>query len=145
MRASNAPSTQPPSRRALALDSSAVLAVLFEEDESDRLLATMATAPSLAIGAPTLCETEMVAVSRFERGGGALVEWFLGQWEVAVLPFDDRHRRIAIEAFRRFGKGRRHPAGLNYGDCMTYATARVAGLPLLCTGADFPRTDLDLA
>ena len=61
-----------------------------------------------------------------------------------LVPFDERHREVAAEAFIRFGKGR-HPAGLNYGDCMTYATARLAGDALLFIGEDFAQTDLALA
>jgi ribonuclease VapC len=64
--------------------------------------------------------------------------------EVAVVPFADAHWKAAIDAHRRYGKGR-HPAGLNFGDCLTYATAKLAGQPLLCTGRDFARTDLPIA
>lgn len=53
-------------------------------------------------------------------------------------------RRVIRETFARFGKGR-HRAALNFGDCMSYAVARLAGQPLLCTGADFAKTDLTLA
>jgi ribonuclease VapC len=58
-----------------------------------------------------------------------------------VLPFGDDQWRVATDAFIRYGKGR-HPAGLNYGDCMSYATAEVAGEPLLFVGDDFARTDI---
>jgi ribonuclease VapC len=60
-----------------------------------------------------------------------------------VLSFGDAHWRIAQSAFVRYGKGR-HPAALNFGDCLTYATAYVAGEPLLCVGNDFAQTDLEL-
>ena len=63
---------------------------------------------------------------------------------MAVLPFEARHWRVAIEAGRRFGKGR-HPAALDFGDCLAYATARVAARPLLATGNDFGKTDITLA
>lgn len=74
----------------------------------------------------------------------SLIERFLGELAVAILPFEERHWRFAIEANRRFGKGR-HPAALNFGDCMSYATARAAGRALLFTGEDFSKTDLTLA
>jgi len=64
--------------------------------------------------------------------------------EVAVIPFGADHAAEALRAWERFGR-RRHPAGLNLGDCAAYAVARIAGLPLLATGAGFPRTDLALA
>jgi ribonuclease VapC len=73
--------------------------------------------------------------------GEVLVKEFLDEWRVQVLPFGRHHWRVAGEAFRRFGKGR-HPASLNYGDCMTYASARLAEMPLLFTGNDFARTDI---
>lgn len=98
----------------------------------------------LAIGAPTLFETGMVAVGAFDLHGRALVAQFLERWNVLVIPFDQRHWQVAADAFVRYGKGR-HPARLNYGDCMTYATARVVDEPLLFTGDDFARTDLAAA
>jgi ribonuclease VapC len=129
----------------LILDSSAVIAVLRREPSSERVEAAMRTSETLSIGAPTLFETGMVAIGRFGPRGRDLVDSFLEGWGVEIAPFDSRHWRVAMYAFARYGKGRRHPARLNYGDCMTYATARVAGLPLLFTGADFARTDLAVA
>jgi ribonuclease VapC len=126
----------------LILDSSAVVAVLRRERDCRQLEVAMSEAETLSIGAPTLFEATMVAISRFGRGGGALVERFVEDWAVEVTPFDLDHCGIAIGAFVRYGKGRRHPAKLNFGDCMTYATARLAGAPLLFTGEDFPNTDI---
>lgn len=71
-------------------------------------------------------------------------ERFLQQFEVEEIPFTEAHWRIATDAFLRFGKGR-HPAALNFGDCMTYATAKLAGEPLLFVGNDFAQTDLPRA
>jgi ribonuclease VapC len=58
-------------------------------------------------------------------------------------PFGEGHWRLASQAFARYGNGR-HPAGLSFGDCLTYATAKLAARPLLCVGDDFTRTDLEL-
>lgn len=129
----------------MILDSSAVVAILLREPGYRRLEETLERAQTIAIGAPTMFETSMVVTAVFDRRAGALVDRFLEEWGVDVMPFDARHWRLAAEAFARYGKGRRHPARLNYGDCMTYATARVAGLPLLFTGDDFARTDLAVA
>jgi ribonuclease VapC len=63
---------------------------------------------------------------------------------ISAVPFGDAHYGTAVEAWLRFGKGR-HPAGLNFGDCLSYATARLAGQPLLCTGEDFSKTDIEIA
>jgi ribonuclease VapC len=95
----------------------------------------------LAIGAPTLFEAAMVAIGRYEQRGHDLVAYFLKERGVELLPFGERHWEVAADAFDRYGKGR-HPAGLNFGDCMTYASAYVAGEPLLFIGNDFVRTDL---
>jgi ribonuclease VapC len=115
--------------------------MVIEEPGHDQLLDVTADAVEVAIGAPTLVETEMVMVGRFGLPGQALVAQFLERNDVIVIAFDEIHRHASAEAFIRFGKGR-HPAGLNYGDCMTYATARVAEHPLLFTGKDFAKTDL---
>ncbi len=61
-----------------------------------------------------------------------------------MIPFGDRHWREAFHGFLRYGKGR-HPASLNFGDCMTYATAKLAAQPLLSVGRDFEKTDLERA
>jgi ribonuclease VapC len=64
--------------------------------------------------------------------------------ELAVVPFGEDHWRAAADAYRRYGRGR-HRAGLNFCDCLTYATAKLAGQPLLCTGSEFAKTDLAIA
>jgi ribonuclease VapC len=125
----------------LILDSSAVVSVLRQEQGHEDLFGALEGADALAIGAPTLVETGMVAIGRFGEAGRAIVALFVEDWAVEVVPFDDRHAAIAAHAFRRYGKGR-HPAALNYGDCMTYATASAADEPLLFVGDDFAQTDL---
>jgi ribonuclease VapC len=86
----------------------------------------------------------MVMIGAFDLHGRALLARFREEKEIVVIPFDERHWSLAAEAFIRFGKGR-HPAALNYGDCMTYATARRAGAPLLYVGDDFAKTDISAA
>lgn len=125
----------------MTLDSSAVVAMLLREKGHRWLAEAVGQAETLVIGAPTLFETDMVMVGRLEQRGATLVEKFLDEHGVVVLPFDGHHRAAAAKAFARYGKGR-HPAALNYGDCMTYATAKIAEHPLLFTGNDFTKTDL---
>jgi ribonuclease VapC len=125
----------------LILDSSAIVAVILRERGHDRLVKAMDRATGLAVGAPTMLETGIVMVRAFDMHGRSLVSRFLRDRDVVVTPFDSRHWSVATEAFIQFGKGR-HPARLNYGDCMTYATARVADAPLLFVGDDFAKTDL---
>lgn len=125
----------------MILDSSSVLAVLFEEEGHERVVAALEEANIIAIGAPTLVETAMVAMKVFGLHGRSLVSQFLESWNVVIVSFGDRHVRTALDAFIRFGKGR-HPARLNLGDCMSYAAASLADEPLLFVGDDFAQTDL---
>jgi ribonuclease VapC len=126
------------------LDSSAVVALLLDEPAARQVLTRLSAAGDVAIGAPSLVEMSIALTRRLGPVAASLIERFLGELEVAILPFDQRHWRVAIEAARRFGKGR-HPAALNFGDCLAYATARVAAQPLLAIGDDFVKTDLALA
>ncbi len=128
----------------MILDSSAVVALVLAEPAAGRLLRAIAEAQTLGIGAPTLVETGIVLGSRLGPEGRTLLARFQQQLKVQVIAFTDQHHGVALDAFRRFGKGR-HPAALNFGDCLTYAVAQVQHEPLLCVGDDFPRTDLPLA
>jgi ribonuclease VapC len=126
------------------LDSSPVVSVLLRESGYQPLEQKMREAGVLGIGGPTLLETEMVMVSARGKPGQEAVSRFRASMDVVVIPFGARHEDIAIGAFTRFGKGR-HPAALNYGDCMAYATAWVADEPLLFIGNDFSQTDIQAA
>lgn len=125
----------------MILDSSAVIAVIGDEQSSDRLLDAIEDAPQCGIGAPTLTESAIVLIRRFGLHGRLMLSGFLQENDIVAIPFGERHWSVASEAFIRYGKGR-HPAALNLGDCMTYATARLADLPLLFIGNDFAQTDL---
>jgi ribonuclease VapC len=85
----------------------------------------------------------MVLVGRLGIVGKTLLARFVQETDLTVVPVGPEHWTVAVDAFARYGKGR-HPAALNFGDCLTYAVARVAEEPLLCIGDDFPRTDLEL-
>ena len=128
----------------MIVDSSAVVAVLKREPLQEEMATKLANADVVAIGAPTLFETDMVTIGALGRRGRGLIAQFLENFEVEIIPFQESHWQVAAEAFMRFGKGR-HPAALNYGDCMTYATAKVAGEPLLYIGNDFAQTDIESA
>jgi ribonuclease VapC len=126
------------------VDSSAVVAVLKEERGFEEPERRMREADDLEIGAPTLVECMIVMGRADGEDGIAAVSRFVLDFRVMILPFEDPHVDVATEAFLGFGKGR-HPAGLNYGDCMTYATARRAEGPLLYVGDDFAQTDIQAA
>lgn len=95
------------------------------------------------VSAFSLLETGAVAQGRKGSAGRVLFDSFCDQIKLDVVPFNAEHLRLARFAWERFGKGR-HPAGLNLGDCCSYALARALGRPLLCKGNDFVQTDLDL-
>jgi ribonuclease VapC len=128
----------------LILDTSAILAIVFREPEHDELLHKIGSAAMVGVGAPTLVETTIVLAARLGEQGRSLLSRMIDRAGIIVVSFDPPHSQMAIEAWLRFGKGR-HPAALNFGDCLSYATARLAGRPLLCKGDDFPKTDLELA
>lgn len=128
----------------MVIDTSAIIAILFAEAAApgleDAILAT--TRPSLS--AASLVEAGIVAIGR--RGEAAETELMLlvRRLGIEVVPMTAAHADYALEAFRRFGRGR-HPAKLNFGDCFSYALARGLGEPLLFVGDDFARTDVEVA
>ena len=125
----------------MILDTSAILAVLLREPGCEGLLRHIAQAQMVGVGAPTVVETAMVLSARIRKNSRVLLNEFLREAEVEIIPFTRDHYEIAVDAFERYGKGR-HSAALNFGDCMTYAVTRVSGMPLLFTGSDFSATDL---
>jgi ribonuclease VapC len=126
------------------LDSSAIIAILLREPGYERIRERLAASERIAVGAPTVVESSMVLCSRLGRAGKTLLARFLQEADVEVMEFTAEHWTVAADAFVAYGKGR-HRAGLNFGDCMTYATAKVADEPLLRVGDDLPGTDLELA
>lgn len=128
----------------MILDSSVIVSITLREPGHEELVRKLRSADTLGIGAPSLTEAGMVLSSRLGVEPQALLDRFLRDFGVVPVVFGEQHWREALEAFRRFGKGR-HPAGLNFGDCLSYATAKLANHPLLFVGDDFPRTDIEAA
>lgn len=126
----------------IALDTSALIAILLEEPDGDVFAEVLKRADGLLIGMPTLLELRMVLTGRVGRARADTVVNTILADEVQRIAFGEEHLRAAVDAFDRFGKGRRHPAQLNFGDCMAYAVAKVAGCPLLYKGDDFAATDI---
>jgi ribonuclease VapC len=126
------------------VDSSALLAIAFQEPGYESILRRIIDADAVAAGAPTLAETGIVLHARLGSGANGLLERMLDELGIEEIPFGEIHWREAVDAYRRFGRGQ-HPAGLNFGDCLTYAAARLTGEPLLFVGEDFGRTDLERA
>lgn len=125
----------------IALDSSAVVAIILDEPEAPKLK-VIVSQRYCVIGAPTLCETRMALDRRLPGRAWQTLERFVADGRIEVVAFDDAMAVTGIAAFHRYGKGRGHPAQLNFGDCLSYAVARSRNLPLLFKGDDFARTDL---
>ncbi len=128
----------------MILDSSALVAIVLREPAAERLLQRMRDASFLAIGAATLLETGIVLSARLNDDARGLLARVLQESGITVVDVTEAHFGVAMDAWLRYGKGR-HPASLNFGDCMSYAISVVAGAPLLCVGDDFPQTDCVLA
>jgi ribonuclease VapC len=125
------------------VDSSALVAIVLREPGWEALAEKLSTSPA-GTGAPTLAEAGIVLTAKLGPRGRSLLARVVQEARVAVIPFTDEHWPIAIDAYARFGKGR-HAAGLNFGDCLTYAVARLANQPLIYVGEDFAKTDLPRA
>lgn len=127
----------------MIIDSSAIVAVLMDEPLAVPIARAIGGAEECRVGAPTLAETSIVLTHKEGERGATLLASFLQRRRFDILTFGEAHWRTAQTAYLRYGKGR-HPAALNFGDCLTYAAAMIAGEPLLCIGDDFPQTDLEL-
>jgi ribonuclease VapC len=128
----------------MVIDSSALLSIYLKEPRHEACFEKISSATVAVIGAPTLLETTMVLSARTGRDARREIARSLRQLQIQVIPFTEEHFEVAVDAFHRYGKGR-HPAGLNFGDCMSYAVAAVSGLPLLYVGNDFAQTDIQAA
>ena len=128
----------------LVIDTSAAVALLSGETVGADVIGALDGEGSRFMSAGSLVELGIVLEARFGPVGLGIVERFLREAEIEVVPIDHEQANAAVSAWRRFGKGR-HTAGLNLGDCFTYALAEVSGLPILCIGDDFARTDLPVA
>ena len=128
----------------MVMDSSALISILLEEPGHEALLEKAGSSEAVFVGAPTALETAMVLSVRFRRDARPMLTGLLRRMNAEIIDFSEDHYEAALSAFLRFGKGR-HPAALNFGDCMSYALASVSGLPLLYAGKDFSRTDVHSA
>ena len=128
----------------LILDSSAILAIILQQPGYERALDRIGNAGSIGVGTPTVVETAIVLSAKMGRDARSRINDFLREAEADLIPFTTEHFDVAVDAFLRFGKGR-HAAALNFGDCLTYAVAVMAGVPLLYIGGDFLKTDLGKA
>lgn len=125
----------------MTIDTSAVLAILQDEPERTEFVALIEQAPRRIISTASVLEAAMVLESRRGDDAGSDLDLFLQRASIETVAFEQEQLLAARSAFRRFGKGR-HAAGLNFGDCVSYALAQTSGEPLLYKGADFSATDV---
>lgn len=127
----------------MIIDTSAVLAILFHEEDAAHYARMIATATPCRLSVANLLEASIVIGARGDTTDMEL-DHFVEEAEIELIPVTVEHTQCAREAWRRFGKGN-HPAGLNFGDCFAYALALTTGEALLFKGDDFSRTDVEAA
>ena len=125
----------------MVIDTSAVVAILFDEEDGLRYGDAIAGAATRLVSAVTRVELTCVVEGRKGDAGRERLERFLALTNAEIVTVTPQQATLAIGAFRHYGKGR-HPAGLNIGDCFSYALASATGYPLLFKGDDFGQTDL---
>jgi ribonuclease VapC len=125
----------------IVVDTSALIAILDREPDAALYAEAIAEADSPLISAATLLELHIVMLNRHGGRAGQIVDRLIQDAGFQIEHFTVQHLELAREAYARYGKGR-NSAGLNYGDCFSYALAKATGLPLLFKGSDFSKTDL---
>ena len=125
----------------MIVDSSAVIAILFDEPDREKITRAIGDDERRFMSAATLLEASIVVEAKRGEHAGRELDLLLHRADVEIVPFDTEQSRVAMTAWRRFGKGR-HPAALNFGDCFAYALSAVSGEPLLFTGTGFAKTDV---
>jgi ribonuclease VapC len=125
----------------MVIDTSVLLAILCDEPERSHYTELIASYPVRLLSSGSYLEAGIVLQARYGNRGVVSLKLLCRTAEIEIIPFDAETAEIALEAFNSFGKGR-HPAGLNFGDCISYALAKGRGEPLLFKGYDFSRTDI---
>ena len=129
----------------MIIDTSALAAILKKEEGGSRFDEEISRSKDPRISAATYLELAIVVDRRGDAVVSRQLDDFLGRAAIVIEPVTERQARIAREAYRDYGKGSGHPAGLNFGDCFAYALARDMDEPLLFKGNDFSRTDIKSA
>ena len=128
-------------RESLVVDTSAAVAVILGEPGGGEIAAHLESALTRMMPAAIRVELDIVIEARLGPAGQDVIDRFLRDAKIDIVSVDADLAARAMSGWRRYGKGR-HPAGLNFGDCFTYALAERTGLPVLCTGDDFAATDI---
>lgn len=125
----------------MVIDTSSLICILLDEPEAERYARRLAESEVNVMSAVTWLETLLVITARRGDVGRESLAELLDLAGVAIVPVDADLAQIAYRAWLTYGKGR-HPAGLNFGDCFSYAVAKHRNEPLLFKGNDFSQTDL---
>jgi ribonuclease VapC len=125
----------------IVIDSSVLVAIITDEPERTEFIDLIVDHGGPSISASTYLETAMVLELRFGARVARELDVLIGDVGISVVPFDHAQAKIARDAFRKYGKGL-HKAGLNFGDCFSYALAKALDAPLLFKGNDFSLTDI---
>jgi len=128
----------------MIVDSSALLAVLFNERDAETYARAITVAEGCRISAANFVEVAIVVEAQTQKSGSRQFDAFFRRAGIVIEPVTEDHAHAARQAYTDFGKGR-HPAGLNFGDCFAYALAKATGEPLLFKGEDFKKTDITSA
>lgn len=126
----------------MVIDTSVLVAILFDEPDAERFEAAIESDPRRLMSAASVLETAMVVETRLGEAGGRELDLLLYKAQIDIVAVTAEQVEMARHAFRTYGKGR-HPAGLNYGDCFAYALSKASGEPLLFKGNDFSQTDVE--
>jgi ribonuclease VapC len=126
----------------MVLDTSAVLAILQNEPERRKFNEAIDAAETRSLSTASFVECSMIVESRYGADGVRDLDLLIAKAQISLAPVDEEQANLARRAFRKFGKGR-HPAGLNFGDCFSYALTKALQEPLLFKGNDFSQTDVD--
>jgi ribonuclease VapC len=128
----------------MVVDSSALMAIFLEEPDASLYISAITNDARRFISAVTLVESSIVAMARRQPDPIAALDTLIATLRLEIVSFDREQALLARDSYRRFGKGR-HSAGLNLGDCFSYALAKHLGEPLLFKGEDFSKTDVAVA
>ena len=129
----------------MVVDSSAILAIILREPEAEKFAALLRNSRMSIMAAPSLLEACMASTRLIGKTGVNEVRLLVKSADIEIAAFGSSALDVAVDAFLKYGKGQGHPAQLNFGDCISYATSKVEAMPLLFKGDDFRLTDVECA
>lgn len=125
----------------MVIDTSAIFAILFGEKEAGEFAQAIASDPVRLMSAASVTECMIVVEAKKGEFGARELDLLIHKANIDIVPFSKEHAEVARQAWRKYGKGN-HPAGLNLGDCFSYALAKISNEALLFKGSDFNKTDI---